>query len=83
MSGVMILHSKVPDYVMVKAKVGRFITWGRMIVNTLRNARPEWLALALNFTILLRYVMRGSELGRIVYWAGACLLTVGLLLMKG
>lgn len=53
------------------------------MLNLIRNARPEWLALALNLTILTRYTLKFDEPGKILYWLGACILTCGLLLMKG
>lgn len=45
--------------------------------------KPEWLAITLNVTILARYAWQWQEPGKILYWAGACVLTAGLLLMKG
>lgn len=45
--------------------------------------RPEVLALGLNLFILACYVYRREEPGKIIYWIGACLLTIGLLKMKG
>lgn len=47
------------------------------------SLRPEWLALVLNIGILSRYIWLWNEPGKICYWTGACLITVGLLLMKG
>lgn len=53
------------------------------MIHWLLAQRPEWLALSLNLVILSRYVWLWNEPGRIIYWVGACLITVGLLLMKG
>ena len=43
------------------------------------DIHPNWLALTLNTVILARYVWRWDESGRIIYWLGATLLTIGLL----
>ena len=53
------------------------------LIAWLSSQRPEWLALTLNVTILARYAWQWSEPGKILYWLGACILTCGLLLMKG
>lgn len=49
----------------------------------LSSFKPEWLALALNVVTLTRYVVKWDEPGKTLYWLGACILTSGLLLMKG
>lgn len=53
------------------------------MVSWILAQRPEWLALTVNLTILSSYLWKWDEPGKMLYWAGACLLTVGLLLMKG
>ena len=45
--------------------------------------RPEVLAFTLNTFCFFVYLIRGDEPGKILYWAGAAVLTLGLLLMKG
>lgn len=45
--------------------------------------RPEWIALVVNLSILSRYAYERAEPGKILYWIGATLLTIGLLKMKG
>lgn len=49
----------------------------------LLSLRPEWLPLVVNCAMLAFYVVKRSEPGKILYWLGACLLTVGLLKMRG
>lgn len=43
---------------------------------------PEALPLVVNIGMLAAYIYR-REPGKILYWIGACLLTVGLMKMKG
>lgn len=45
--------------------------------------KPEWIALTVNVCSFLRYAWLWQEPGKILYWLGACILTAGLLLMKG
>lgn len=54
-------------------------------IRGLASARAEWLPLVVNCLLALRYcvLQRPLEPGKICYWIGATLLTVGLLLMKG
>ncbi len=49
----------------------------------LANLKPEYVSLALNVGILARYIWLWQEPGKILYWLGATILTVGLLLLKG
>jgi hypothetical protein len=43
---------------------------------------PEIVPLVVNVAMLAAYISR-REPGKILYWIGACLLTVGLMKMKG
>lgn len=43
---------------------------------------PEIVPLFVNIAMLVAYIYR-REPGKILYWIGACLLTVGLMNMKG
>lgn len=43
---------------------------------------PEIIPLVVNLAMLAAYIYR-REPGKTLYWAGACLLTVGLLKMHG
>lgn len=45
------------------------------------NIKPEIIALTMNMAILLLYLWRMEEPGRIVYWLGAVLLQLGLLMI--
>jgi hypothetical protein len=46
--------------------------------------RPEWLAIAVNSVIFLRYAcQRPLEPGKLLYWAGGIILMAGILKMKG
>ncbi len=45
--------------------------------------KPEYVALAVNALSTLYYVYRWDEPGKIVYWIGATLITVGLAMMRG
>lgn len=45
--------------------------------------RPEWFALTLNLSAFCYYTYQWKEPGKIFYWLGAVLITVGLLKMKG
>ena len=45
---------------------------------------PEWTALTVNTFIFLAFcVKRPIEPGKMLYWAGVIILTVGLLKMRG
>jgi len=43
----------------------------------------ELIPLALNIGIFAYYLYQMQEVGKIFYWLGACLITLGLLWMKG
>ena len=43
----------------------------------------EVLPLVINIGITIAYVVKADEPGKIMYWFGATILTVGLLWMKG
>jgi len=43
---------------------------------------PEIVPLVVNMAMLAAYLYR-REPGKVMYWAGACLLTLGLMRMKG
>lgn len=43
----------------------------------------EILPLVVNICCTGYYLYQWDEPGKIIYWLGACLLTVGLLLMRG
>jgi hypothetical protein len=45
--------------------------------------KPEYLAIAVNLLCTSYYVWQRAELGKILYWAGATIITIGLLRMKG
>lgn len=45
--------------------------------------RIEWIPLVMNIAITGYYVYAGDEMGKILYWSGAVLVTTGLLFMKG
>jgi len=45
--------------------------------------RIELLPLAVNVCCLFYYIWQRQEIGKILYWLGAVLLTCGLLKMKG
>lgn len=45
--------------------------------------KPELVALLVNIFCLAWYIVEGAEPGKVVYWIGATLITVGLLWMKG
>ena len=47
------------------------------------SIKPEWVSLVVNALTLVTYVVRWSEPGKMLYWAGATLITAGLLLLKG
>lgn len=49
----------------------------------LNAMRIELLPLTVNLGCLIYYIWQRQELGKICYWAGAVLLTIGLLKMKG
>ena len=44
---------------------------------------PELLVFSLNVLCFFIYAIRGDEPGKILYWLGASVLMLGLLLMKG
>ena len=43
----------------------------------------ELLSLAVNLICTIHYLWRGAEWGKVIYWAGASLLSLGLYRMKG
>lgn len=43
---------------------------------------PEIVALAVNITMAVMFLVKGEE-GKVLYWSGAALLTLGLLKMRG
>ncbi len=43
----------------------------------------EVVPIAMNLCIIAIYVYRWDEPGKIVYWLGATILLVGILMMKG
>ena len=43
----------------------------------------EIIPLVMNVVIFGYYVWQWNEPGKAIYWAGACLITLGLLFMKG
>ena len=43
----------------------------------------EVLPLVINIGITIAYIVKADEPGKIMYWLGAAILTVGLLWMKG
>jgi hypothetical protein len=45
--------------------------------------KPEWIALVFNVCIFSYYAWQWQEPGKILYWLGACFLTIGLLFMRG
>ena len=45
--------------------------------------KPELIALTVNIVICSLYVWHGDEPEKVLYWFGAVIMTVGLLLMKG
>lgn len=45
--------------------------------------KPEYLALAVNLSSTIYYAWTRQEPGKIIYWIGATLITVGLIKMKG
>lgn len=45
--------------------------------------RIEWIPLGVNCVCFAYYLLKGSEPGKLCYWLGAILITVGLLKMKG
>jgi hypothetical protein len=45
--------------------------------------RPELIALTVNALTLAWYIYQRAEPGKILYWTGAVILTIGLLKMKG
>ena len=45
--------------------------------------KPEVLALVVNVFTLGYYTYHNAEPGKILYWLGAVLLTLGLMRMKG
>jgi hypothetical protein len=49
----------------------------------LEQVRPEWIALAVNTAATLYYIVHRAEPGKILYWIGATVITIGLLKMKG
>lgn len=49
----------------------------------LLSYRPEYFTLVMNLLVLARYVYLRQEPGKILYWLGACILTLGLIRMKG
>lgn len=52
------------------------------MMTLLRRLPPETIPLLVNIGMLVIYVGR-REPGKVLYWIGACLLTVGLMIMKG
>lgn len=52
------------------------------MMHLLRRLPPEAVPLVVNVAMLVVYTLR-REPGKILYWIGACLLTVGLMIMKG
>jgi hypothetical protein len=44
---------------------------------------PEYLPLTVNCLMLARYAYLRAEPGKILYWLGARLVTVGLIKMRG
>lgn len=53
------------------------------MIRWILSQRPEWLPLIVNLVMLAIYIVKRSEQGKILYWLGACLLTVGILKMRG
>lgn len=54
------------------------------MIDKLLQIKPEYVTLVMNCLVLLRYVVtRPIEPGKLLYWLGATILTVGLLFMKG
>ena len=47
------------------------------------SMKPELIALTVNIVICTLYVWHGDEPEKVLYWFGAVIMTVGLLLMKG
>ena len=45
--------------------------------------KVEAIALVMNIGITMFYIWQWNEPGKILYWTGACLVTVGLIFMKG
>lgn len=45
--------------------------------------KPEYIPLVVNTVLLAWYAYHRAEPGKILYWLGATILTVGLLKMKG
>lgn len=45
--------------------------------------KPEYIALAVNVLTTIWYIAQRSEPGKIIYWIGSTLITVGLVKMKG
>lgn len=45
--------------------------------------KPEYVALTVNLSSTLFYIYTRQEPGKIIYWIGATLITVGLIKMKG
>lgn len=53
------------------------------MIRWLLEQKPEWIPLGVNIGMLARYAWQRQEPGKILYWLGACLLTLGLLKMRG
>ena len=47
------------------------------------NIRIEIFPLIMNIGIAGYYLYQGNELGKVLYWTGACILTLGLFYMRG
>jgi len=45
--------------------------------------RIEIVPMLMNICITLYYLHKGDELGHVVYWFGAAIITVGLYMMRG
>ena len=45
--------------------------------------RIELVALVTNIIILAWYIYQGDEIGKLIYWAGATLVMLGLMKMRG
>lgn len=49
----------------------------------LASFKIELIPLAMNAAITGYYLYQGNETGKILYWLGACIVTIGLLYMEG
>ncbi len=45
--------------------------------------RIETIPLVVNAICTAYYLYQGAELGKLLYWVGATILTVGILIMRG